>query len=196
MATDPMNPTPPVEPFDMLPPEPAQWPKVVGTISIVWSSIGLLCGVCGIGFLAFMPQMMKSAEQQLGPMPDIMKPNPIQLATSALGFIPAVLLLISGIVTVLRRPVGRPLHLVYAILGLLIGVVGIGYGIKHQLDVMAWAQANQDNKWAQNAKSPFAFIGIAFGAVLSFAWPIFCLIWFGLVKRDTRDLAAGPEPAA
>ncbi len=194
---DPFNPSPPTEPFDDLPPEPAGWPKVVGVISIVWASIGMLCGMCGVAGLAMMPQFMSQMEQQLGPMPDIMKPTPLMLGVAALGFIPPVILLIAGIMTVMRRPAGRSLHLLYAVIGLVLGVIGIGIQLKHQLDLMEWARQNQDSKWAQQAGSPFGFVGLGFGAILSFAWPVFCLIWFGIVKKDNRDLAGpGPEPAA
>src|SRR5262249_50564956 len=123
MAADPLSP---MNPVDDLPPEPAQWPKVVGTISIVWSSIGLLCGVCGVGMMALMPRLTAQAEQQLGPLPDIMKPPPVQMVIGVLGFIPPIILLVGGILLVLRRPTARPVHLVYALIGLVLGFIGIG----------------------------------------------------------------------
>ena len=196
MAADSFSTAPPMHPVDDLPPEPAQWPRVVGTISIIWASIGMLCGVCGVGMMALLPRFTAQAEQQFGPMPDVMKPTPVQMIIGVTGFIPPVILLVGGIMAVLRRPAARPIHLAYAVIGLILGVIGIGLGVKHQLDIMQWARDNPTSKWAPQASSPLAFLGLGFGAILSFAWPLFCIVWFGMIKRDTRDLTAGPEPAA
>lgn len=175
--------------------EPPGWPKVVGIISIVWASIGLLCNTCGLASFAMMGTFMKTAEQQLGPMPDVMKPTAMQMAAAAAGYIPIVILMIAGIATVGRKASGRSMHLTYVGVGLLLGVIGMGISVMHQLDVMSWAKQNAGDKWAQQAQSPFAWIGLAFGAVLSFAWPVFCGIWFGAMGRRP-ELNAPSAPVA
>lgn len=50
MTSFPSSPSaPPVNPgqidFD---PEPPSWPKVIGIISIVWGSLGVICNACGL----------------------------------------------------------------------------------------------------------------------------------------------------
>ena len=91
-----MSQLPPTESaFDMpMPAEPPAWPKVVGIISIVWASLGLLCGVCGTGWLLYMPTFAKSMEAQMGPMPPAMSPSPAQLALMVLGVFGLVLVLL------------------------------------------------------------------------------------------------------
>jgi len=181
--------TPPSEPpLDELSlHEPPGWPKVVGIISIVWAGLGFLCGVCGIGSMAFMPQMLKGAEQQLGPMPDVMKPDTAQMVVMVVGMVAPVILLIAGIATVSRKPAGRMLHLVYAAVAIVLGVVGVGLAVRHQLAVEAWAKANSADKWAPQMTSPFAWVGIAFSVVITLAWPLFCACWFGLAKKRPEE---------
>jgi hypothetical protein len=181
----------PFSPDSLAPPsELPGWPKVVGTISIVWASLGLLCGGCGIFAIFAMPNLMKGAESKLGPMPPAMMPGPEQLAAGGAGLLWAILLLSAGIFTVSRKPLGRPLHLVHAIGAILLGIVAIMLQVKQMGELNAWAAANPDNGWAKQMSMPGSNIGrmagIAFGAFMSFAWPLFCLAWFAPPKRSAE----------
>jgi hypothetical protein len=174
-----------------------QWPKVVGTISIVWASLGLACGSCGMGALFFMPRLMKGAEDKLGPMPPALMPAPAQLGLGAVGLLWAFVLLSAGIVTVSRRPAGRPLHLLHGSVALVLGAAGILLQLKQMGELSAWVAANPGSKWAEQMKNPGSqagrVIGLVFGAVLSFVWPIFCLAWFAPSKRSA-ELAMREPP--
>lgn len=187
MSTFNPNIEPPVlaDGFDTQP----GWPKPIGIVSIVWGSLGLLCGVCGLASLSMMSTFVQGAEDQMGPMPDIMKPSPLQMVAMALGFVPTVVLLVAGILTVKRNYKGRLAHLVYVALAIVIGGIGIAMQIQQQMALSAWAAENPDNMWAkqQQQGGMFAYIGIAFGVILSFAWPIFCAIWFGFIKKKPED---------
>jgi len=190
---------PPMEPGDLgTLAEPPKWPKVVGIISIVWAGLGLTCTGCGLASMVFMPQLMKVSEQAMGgPMPAIMQPGPLQIVLTAASLIPVILLLLAGIATVGRKPTGRPLHLAYAVVSIVMSVASTVVAAQHQLAVIEWAQQNPDSKWAGQAQSPMAWIGLAFGILIGLAWPVFCLIWFGLVKRRNADITEGlEEPAA
>ena len=177
-----------------VPAEPARWPKVVGTISICWGGFNLLCGACGMSMIFLMGTMTAQAEKTMGPMPDVMKPNMAQIIVGFISFIAPVILLIAGIATVKRRPAGRSLHLTYAVISIVLSGVATVIGFMHQMDVLEWAKHNQSDKWAKAAGSPFAYIGIAVGLFLGMAWPFFCMIWFGAIKRDNRDLdGAAPQ---
>jgi hypothetical protein len=186
-----MSDTTSPDPVMSTPTEPAHWPKVVGIISICWAGLGMFCGACGLASMLMMSTLTASAEKQLGPMPDVMKPNMPQTVMVVVSFIPTVLLLVAGIATLRRKPAGRGLHLVYAIIGLVIAVIATIINFKHQADVMAWAKANPSDKWAPQAGSPLSLIPIVLGLLLSIAWPLFCMIWFGAIKRDAKDLDGG-----
>ena len=167
-----------------------RWPKVVGTISIVWSSLGLLCGGCGITMMFVMPTMMKGAEEKLGPMPPAMFPGPEQMLAGGVGMVWAVLLLVAGIFTVTRKPLARPMHLVYAAGAVVLGIIGIMLQIKQMGELNAWVAANPDSGWAKQMKAPGSDIGrvfgLAVGALLSFGWSLFCLAWFAPPKRSAE----------
>jgi len=175
--------------------EPPQWPKVVGIISIVWAALLLTCTGFGLIMMLLMPMLTKSAEQQLGPMPEVMKPAPAQMALAALGLIGPVLLLVAGIFTLRRKSSGRGMHLAYAILSIVLSVPGLFLGFKQQERIKAWAHDNPDSKWAQQANSPFQAVGMACGVVLGFGWPLFCLGWFGAAGKRPEvgaELARAP----
>jgi hypothetical protein len=182
-----------IENMDGIPPAMSElpgWPKVIGTISIVWASLGLLCGGCGMIFLVAMPTFMKGAVEKLGPMPPPMLPSPEQMVLGGIGFLWAIVLLVAGITTVTRRPIGRPLHLIHGAVAIILGVLAIFFQVRQQGELAAWAAANADSGWAKQMNAPGSSIGrtlgLAFTVLLSFAWPCFCLAWFAPSKRSAQ----------
>ncbi|MEZ6210492.1 MAG: hypothetical protein R3B46_04495 [Phycisphaerales bacterium] len=191
--TPPTSAAPPTDPMDFeLEPELPKWPKVVGITSIVLAGIGLGCGGCGIAMLLGGTEFfLKMAEQQMGPAPSVMLPTLQQKVQGSIGFLWAVLLLIAGIQTLRRQYSGRLLHLAYGI-----GTIPLFiWGMKIQFDAMAainqWAQANPDNLWAQQQNPIGQWIGLGIAVLLSLPWPLFCLGWFGLVKKKPEDFTGG-----
>lgn len=180
--------------FDHAFQDPPKWPTVVGTISIVWGGLSLTCAGCGVASMLFSPQMMKMAEAELGPAPAVMLPTMPQLILSGLGVPWAILLIVAGIFTVTRSPAGRASHLVWAVGSLLIGLLYAVLAVQQQLAIADWAAQNPDNQWAQHNNPLVAYVSLAVGLVLSFAWPVFCLIWFGLVKHRPEDMTGGVTP--
>lgn len=161
------------------------WPKPVGIISIAWAALGLACGAIGIVSYLAMPMMLKGAEEQLGPMPDVMKPQPTQMLVAGLSTVWAILLLAAGIATLKRLAPGRPMHLVYSLGAILLTLIGTYFAWQAHQAQVTWAAANASDKWAQQSRQggAFAMAGMAFGVVLGMAWPTFCLVWFGLMGK-------------
>jgi len=191
-----MSQMPPVNPvLDMpMPEEPPAWPKVIGIISIVWAGLGLACGMCGFGWILYLPTFSKQMEAQMGPMPPTMTPSVAQMGLMVVGILWAFMLLSAGIATVRRKASGRTLHLAYAIGAILLTLPSLGLQVKQQMDTADWASKNPDSKWAQQSKAgPIA--GLAVGSVMGFAWPVFCLIWFG-PRKHLPDVNAPDAPVA
>ena len=124
----------------------------------------------------------------VGELPPNMRPTPEQLVGLAFGFGLSILLLVSGILTLRRRPVGRLLHLLYA--GLSVPLVAVN-------SYMQWKQMALMEQWLrENPNSPFAagqsstgnMIGLVFGIFFGLAYPLFLLVWFGLVKRSAASM--------
>lgn len=164
--------------------EPPGWPKFIGITSIIWGSVGLTCSGCGAAWIAAMPRMMSYAEKEFGsPMPDAYKPHPLTLPLSVVGVLMAAILITAGILCVTRNPLTRLAHLVYAPMELLLAAAGTVLGAMGQLRAMEWAAQNQGNKWAEQAGGTLGWIILAFAAFLGTAWPLFCLVWFGALKK-------------
>lgn len=173
---------------------PASWPKVIGIISICWGCLGLTCLGCLFGWLSFgsalLPANLKDA-----PKPPGMTMNVAAAVQIGFGFVMSLLLIASGIQTARRQLSGRTLHLVWAALTIPIGAVGLYLSWRQQIEVERWFQDNPDSQFAKGyrpGKGGQAF-GLAFGACMQYAWPIFCLIWFGLVKRTKESFGAPPN---
>lgn len=177
-----------------LPPPLPTWPKVVGIISIVWGSLGLVCGGCGLLSPIFVGMVMKGSGQEL---PPAMLAQPPQMVLMVLGLLLAVFLIIAGVTIINRKPSGFAMHLGYSLIAIPLTLLSVYFSWKQQGDLAQWAAANPDNPMAKGMSSPGQQIGqvfgLAFGAVMGLGYPIFCLIWFGLVKK-ARDLG-GTDPA-
>lgn len=173
------------------------WPKVVGVTSIVWAALNTGCMGCGMAGL-LMTSLMGSSMQNAFPdgMPPTLQHPPITIWVNyVLGFGLALFLITSGIVLLLRKPIARPMHLLYGGTAIVLATVGILAGWQMQSEINEWCQLHPDTAYAKQAVSGQAFqwIGLAIGAVLGFGWPTFCLIWFGAVKRDSQEIARGVE---
>lgn len=189
------GPTANDETFDDLPEVP-KWPKVVGIVSVVLGSLGLICNGCGAAYMFGSEQILKMAEPQMGPAPSVMIPSPVLTVVVMISFLWAILLLIAGILSIARNPTTRMTHLVYAVGGLLIVGVATYLQMEQQAAMTEWARQNPDNPWAQNADSPMAVVSLYLGVVLGATWPIFCLIWFGVVKTRREQITGGVEAVA
>ncbi|MBM4108027.1 MAG: hypothetical protein FJ255_04350 [Phycisphaerae bacterium] len=191
MSHDPASPP---DDLDLTGIEPPKWPKVVGIISIVWGSIGLVCVGCGAAspFLSgmFMPPEM------MNPPPPWAQPSPLMFASLGVSLIVTTVLIIAGAVTVGRKPAGKPLHLAYVVLGLLSMAFGIYVQLQQQAAIRQWALDNPDNPLAKSMQGGGIgqSIGMAFGIFLGAAYPLFCLVWFGFLgKRPDRGPAEAGE---
>ncbi|MFN0133528.1 MAG: hypothetical protein ACKVW3_13500 [Phycisphaerales bacterium] len=188
-----MSDAPPTDPREIeIPAEPPRWPRVVGIISIVWGSLGIACNGCGVLGAATQSMFTKGAEDEFGPMPDVMKAGPVAIAVMLLATIIAVLLIFSGSMLLGRRPISRPLHLTYAAISIISAVAGAAVGISNILAQTAWARQNPDNKWAQFSNPAIGAAMMGLGILLGLAWPVFCLIWFGFIKKTAASMGHNP----
>ncbi|MDX2146345.1 MAG: hypothetical protein SFZ23_02385 [Planctomycetota bacterium] len=211
-------PMPPTNPFDSYQAAenfqgpPPGWPKGLGIFSIVWGSLGLVCGVCGLAFLLMMPNFMQQvanaqpAQSGQAPPPtppDILfKQPPIALAGMGLSVLVVILLIIAGIMTMGRKKPGGLLHILYAVFSLVATGLTVVGGVQHAHNVAAWIQQNPDHPFFAQAGGSMGFgmstdptmgtiqaVGLA---VVSAIYPLFCLVWFGILKKDPS--VGAPEP--
>lgn len=168
--------------FAPAPPVPG-WPKGIGITSIVLASLGLCCGVCGVGMMFAQGSLMKMAPAEMGTPPDVMFASPGQMILAATGVPFSLVLLFAGIACMRRKASGRMLHLIYAIPSILLAVPGTWLAIQQINAQAAWKAANSGDKWAQQMHPEFGYFGVAIGLLFSLAWPVFAAIWFGLMSK-------------
>lgn len=167
---------------DTLPAQPG-WPKPVGIVSIVLGSLMGTCGGCGLLMSTFSSSFMKGAEDKMGPMPPDLMPSGIQKLLGVVSMVSPVLLVVAGAMTLSRRAVGRHLHLAYAPISIVLTIAGTILGIQQQMRLAQWMRENPDSQWAANSNPAIGWIMMGVITVISVGWPIFCLVWFGAMKK-------------
>lgn len=187
---------PPMEPTgDVFDDEMKSWPKVIGIISIVFGALGLTCGLMGAVWMFIQPGIMGQIPG--GAPPQMTTLDPVMLVATVLGVCSALFLLICGAMLVGRKPVAAKLHLVYAVVAILLAIWGTMLQLDMQAGIAEWVKNNPDTDFAkqqQMAGGAGNMIGLAIGLLLSFSWPIFCLLWFGVVKRGkTHEITQGMD---
>ena len=180
--------------------EPPAWPKVIGIISAVWGGLGLGCLGCGV-FGVLSPTLFQSGMQQAFPdgMPPVLTQPPLVMyASFGVSAVVTLFLLLAGIVLILRKPIARPMHLVYALIGMLSAALGLYVQYVYQSEITQWVKQNPDTAYAQRQGGAGIgqTIGIVVGIVFGFAWPVFCLLWFTVVKPRSEAIAEGAELTA
>lgn len=196
MSQYPTDPVPSMTSDFQLSGEPPAWPKVVGIISIVWASLLLVCNMCGVlgglfqgAFVNMMPpEQQEQMKQQLAA-----SQSPASLAVYAIGLLLSVLLLTAGIMTVRRKAAGRMLHLLWAAGGVLLTVVSImvQWGVMQQQLQQTQSSAKGVNPAAMQGGM---YIGLVVGVCIGLAYPIFCLVWFGVMGKRPETGAVLQEP--
>jgi len=165
------------------PPPRSAWPKVVGVISIV---LGCLCTCVSLGGMAmkgmqFASPGMAQPQVNLPPWMEVWS-----IIQTILSLILSALLVTGGILLLKRRPVSRPLHLIYALGDIVISVFGLLVSVPVLRQVFAQTNTGAAPKGAMVA---VGIISGVVGATIALAWPVFLLIWFCRRKivREVRS---------
>lgn len=171
--------------------EPPKWPTVVGTISIVLASLGLLFGLCGgVGIAMLNSSMMKGPDGK--GIPDVMKPTGAMLALMAVGTLMSIVMLVAGIQCVRRQYSTRLLHLINAVSGFILAPFGLFLQLHQISEIKKYMETDPNNPFLQGYKTPWVLVGPLIGFALGMAWPLFTAFWFGVLKRRPEDLTGVP----
>jgi len=176
------------------------WPKVIGIISIIWGSLGLICGGFGLVALPFSDKFVSAILENGEPTPYGMVPTATDYSIAGFGFLLAVLLLFAGITCVSYRPVTRKMHLLYGLISIPITLWSY-MNQQHKAELnLQWAKEFPNSPLAESldpAQNPAAgvgqIVGLALLIVLGFGVPLLYLIWFGLVKTKPEQITGGDE---
>ncbi|MHC4443904.1 MAG: hypothetical protein ACYTF1_02960 [Planctomycetota bacterium] len=183
---EPVSPVvPPTEPGQMvIPPRPSSWATVIGIIAIVLGALGILGVIWGAIASYFAESMMPmmSATQRAELIDSMKEYELLTMVNGMLGLVVAVLLLIAGIGLIKRRPWSPKLCKTWAVLKMVVAVIGMVVGIIMQQSTFE-AMSQQSNvpgfgQWMFVGM----LIGTCFGLIWGWALPVFMLIWFSRRK--------------
>jgi len=183
MTRNPYSQAPPPQPPYTQPPvayyppqgRPSTWPTVIGIISIILASLGLLCTPLLTVVNAVNPGTQKVYEY----LPDWYRTWEIVGMFGGIVF--AVVLLIGGITLLKRRPVGRTLHLVYAVVSFAAAAV----------NVVIFATIIAKTAGMPTPMRAGLIGGGVGGTCGGLIYPIFLLIWFlrARIAQEVRTWA-------
>jgi hypothetical protein len=173
MTDFPNRPEEPLEILDAPPPPPeTKWPLVVGIISLVFAGLALICTPAGLVSQQVMPQAQKMMQN----LPAWM--HIYQIAATVIGMGEGVLLLIAGVMLLRRSAPTRVLHMIFAVIRIVITIVGTPIALMIMSGIQAPPQAERMMYISGG-------IGVLIGLPLALAYPVFLLIWF--MRRKIRD---------
>jgi hypothetical protein len=176
---------------DLLEDAKPAWPRVIGTLSTVFGIIAFGCGSLN----AFSPLIfrgMVEAQLEGDPLPPGFDFTPTMIAGIAAGLVWNAILIAAGLLLVLRKPIARPMHLVYAVLSVPILALSAWMIVQQQAAMAQYIQDYPDNPFSQQqaqAGPMGLIIGLVF-VVVSLAWPLFSVVWFGMIKRTPESMGA------
>lgn len=182
---------------------PAGWPKPIGVLSLVFGILAVTCGVVGMAMWAasdaLMGSLMGGAMPPNTPPPPFSPPmSPVLLTSAGLGVILNIILICAGAALLKRSESGRSLHLVYALVGIVAAFFGsfAGYsGQQAQQQAMTqWIEQHGDTddttrqiadsqKQSAQMQGPIQAVSLIVGLIVALAWPVFCIVWFGMMKK-------------
>lgn len=174
------------------------WPTPVGIVSLVMAGLGLFCGGVGLVMMPVMGNMLKS-QLNGDPLPPTLVFGTADYAIGGVGLLCSVVLLAGGITLLGRRPVTRWLHLTYAGVAIPLNIWNMLRGFDKQAAATQWAQDFPNSPMAQqiNAGGPGQMIGpaigLCLGVVLGIGFPLFVIIWFGLIKTRPEQITGTVE---
>jgi hypothetical protein len=181
---------------DMAPVKKPIWPPVLGGICIALGALGFVCGGLGMLMIPFSASMVENILEG-DPPPPSMSPSAYTMVLGVLGVLLSGWLLVAAIMLVMRRYASKMLFLIYACLSLPLSFVSFFNQLSIQAADKQWAQDYAHNPMAAGMNSPGTqagqMVGLVIFLALGLGWPLFILIWFGLVKTKEHQFT-GIDP--
>lgn len=189
--TPPAWTTPPTAPGPVQPaPRRSTWPNAFGIIAIIYASLGLLGGGCGILITSGLVQFPFNPELPATPAWQTVWTIGIAVVAAVLE----VALLVGGIRLINRRASGIGLCRKWAVAYIIMSLVSIPVNVIIQRDAMMETQGLHP---AMASNQAFMMATLLFGAIIAIVWtftlPILMLVWFSRpkIKAEVAQWAAG-----
>ena len=198
MAPPPPPVFPQPAPVPASAPRRSAWPTAIGVISIVLGGLGLVCISVSVTWNAMQFRMPNQMAQE---MPFVMPDWFLTYQTVAglLQMVVSILLLVAGILLLRRRPAAGWLHLLYAVLGLTLAIVGAIVTYHAMEEVSASFEQSEGLEdmppFVRAMMTSQMRSGSIMGVIFAAAYPAFLLVWFlrGPIRREIASWRVAPS---
>ena len=191
----PPSPQPPMM-YEQMPPPRSAWPQVIGIISIILASFGLMCYGCNSAATIMQPWMTNMTPP--GQQPVAMQGAQLALTiiNVCASFLLSLLMLIGGIGLMMRRYWSVAALKIWSVLRILNALLALALGFIYLEEMM---QQINDQFAQQSMTLPMTFTSgvmiviIILSFFIALIWPAFLLIWFARSSiRHERESWASP----
>lgn len=178
-------------------PDAPGWPKPVGLTSVILGALNSTCSGCFAAWMVLVPTVLLEGMESQYPdgIPPMFATVHIPFIFSlGIGLLLEILLIVAGSMLLMRRAVARPLHLAYFVGGVIAFCISTYIGVQYQVELTEWIKQNPDTKFAQEQQATGWIgqaIGWTWGILMGLVWPVFCGVWFGLIKKKGSDITIG-----
>jgi hypothetical protein len=183
----PLQPAPRTEPGELpVYPRDTRWPKALGIISIILGVLGILAGFIGASAGLIVKTLQAMVEDKGAVDWNAVSRAVTWLARiSLVSAILAVVLLVVGVGLVRRRAWAIPLGKTWAVLQIIVAILGTGMSHMIQRSIAEAIQQAGTTGRMPIGTSPAA---TAWSLLWGCALPVFMLIWFA--RREIREEVA------
>lgn len=177
---------------------------------IVLGSLGTLsdlaCQVPSLVMIGFggqlLDQMAAEADDQgIEVASEILKASakylPVLIGITIISFFINIFWIVAGVAGVRKKPAGRSFMITALILGGLIGLVSVGFGVFNSMEMSALQTRLMEERGIQNPNAGFenigSFVGLGFRGLLVLFYGI-CIVYL-MVSAKVRDFIASVSQA-
>ncbi len=182
---------PPTQPGAIAAPvKRSTWPMVIGILAIVLGGGGFLLGVWGAINSFIFEKYMAAIPQQDASLTVMQDWKAWNVASSLLNSVLGALLLFGGISLVMKLARTRKIITAWALIKIVAVVFTTILGVKVQQDMFAAMRQGPNMPPMGNTfYAAMGVVGMAFGLLWGWAFPVFVLIWFR--RKKIKSQVAG-----
>lgn len=169
--------------------EQPSWPTYIGVLGCVWGGLTFVWNGCcqilpTVGGKLFFNMMPPEAQEQMKAQMAMVSTIDI-LFMFIMTFI-SILLLVSAILLLRRKPIAAKFHIAYGIIAVVVLLAHIAWGVSRadQVAQLMKQNAGMPNNPMANMGATMMIVMTVVMGIIRLVYPVFCLIWFGWVKKN------------
>jgi len=179
------------------------WPIAVGVVGLLLALPSLLLITADFLEPVLLSGLRAEVEAKGAPPPPTHEMTPARVGRGIVYAAANLLLVAAAIAALARLGVARGLHLAYALLGVVSAFASVWFQIHVNGQTEAWIARHgelpydgpSERTWggAMRDQLEIGRFFVTIGFPLALAWPLFCIVFFGMLKRDPGTRRNGDD---